>query len=102
MTIIRNSRTKGESTRKGGEMFTGEVWIDAVHADKEVAMANVMSTPCARIHRHWHEKGNSSVCSLGLVGSAIKEASRSAYMLATRCGVRPERRTGMARIVGAT
>lgn len=57
MSFFRNSRAPGNSTIKGGATFTGDVFIDFVHRDDSMSIANVMFTPCARTYWHTHENG---------------------------------------------
>lgn len=55
--VIRNSRKEGSTTVKNAPTFTGDVYLDMIHADDNIAMANVTFTPCARSYWHTHEKG---------------------------------------------
>ncbi|CZR56204.1 uncharacterized protein PAC_06092 [Phialocephala subalpina] len=56
--VIRNSRKEGGSTVKNAPTFSGgDVYLDMIHADSNVAIANVTFTPCARSYWHTHEKG---------------------------------------------
>jgi quercetin dioxygenase-like cupin family protein len=55
--IIPGGAKEGGDTVKVGSTFTGEVWLDMIHADNQIAMGHVTFTPCARTHWHTHEEG---------------------------------------------
>jgi quercetin dioxygenase-like cupin family protein len=55
--IIAQSSKPGGTSVKVGSTFTGEVWLDMIHASPELTMANVTFTPCARTHWHTNENG---------------------------------------------
>ncbi|KAF4963240.1 hypothetical protein FSARC_8738 [Fusarium sarcochroum] len=55
--IIRGSPDERKSVAKPTGTFTGEVYLDLLHYDKQAALANVTFTPCARTYWHTHEGG---------------------------------------------
>lgn len=58
MIFIPNSSKEGDSTSKGPtKNFSGDVWLDLLHNDKENTIANVTFTPCARTNWHTHAGG---------------------------------------------
>jgi quercetin dioxygenase-like cupin family protein len=57
-TIIPNSTKMGGTVVKAATTsFTGEVWVDLIHASEEVNMLNITFLPCARTHWRTHERG---------------------------------------------
>ncbi|KAF7927934.1 uncharacterized protein EAE98_000278 [Botrytis deweyae] len=79
--IISGGSKEDGSTVKVGATFTGDVWLDLIHADVDLALANVTFTPCARTHWHTHEKGqmisvtqgNGWLCDKGDIARPIKK-----------------------------
>lgn len=66
MIFVSDSSKEGNSTAKGPEKtFTGDVYLDMIHNDKQNTIANVMFTPCARTNWHWHEGGQLIRCIAG-------------------------------------
>ncbi|KAK3072134.1 hypothetical protein LTR53_007365 [Teratosphaeriaceae sp. CCFEE 6253] len=66
MIFVPNSSAAGPSTAQGPDTwFTGQVFIDKVHADANAQIANVMFTPCARTNWHTHEDGQLIRCIAG-------------------------------------
>lgn len=53
-TIISSSSTKVTQVT---ETFTGQVLSNIMHLDKDVGIASVTFTPCARTHWHTHVEG---------------------------------------------
>jgi len=51
--IIRNSSNPTQpSTRKGGETFTGDVYLDSIISDKGIIAVHVTFTPCMSTNRN--------------------------------------------------
>ncbi|KAJ4029078.1 hypothetical protein NW756_006173 [Fusarium oxysporum] len=50
-------RAASENAAKPTATFTGEVFLDILHADKDAAVANVTFSPCARTYWHTHQRG---------------------------------------------
>lgn len=55
--IIPGSVNATGSVAKPSATFTGEVFMEMLHKDDKVALANVTFTPCARTHWHTHQGG---------------------------------------------
>jgi quercetin dioxygenase-like cupin family protein len=55
--IIPASTNTSKQVLKPTGTFTGEVYLEMLHADGEAAIANVTFTPCARTHWHTHQGG---------------------------------------------
>jgi quercetin dioxygenase-like cupin family protein len=54
--IISGSSKVGQSV-KPTATFTGDVYLDLIHMEDRVVIANVTFTPCASYHWHTHEDG---------------------------------------------
>ena len=55
--IFPSSQKEGTSTIKNAPTFNGgDVYLDMIHADGNVAVANVTFTPCARSYWHTRER----------------------------------------------
>ncbi|KAF2105760.1 cupin domain-containing protein [Lophiotrema nucula] len=46
-----------QTVLKPTQTFTGEVFVDRIHAGESTSIANVTFTPCARSYWHTHEGG---------------------------------------------
>ena len=56
--IIRSSKSDIDSVQKPTATFTGEVYMEKIHADPgKIMMGHVTFTPCARTYWHTHEHG---------------------------------------------
>jgi Uncharacterized conserved protein, contains double-stranded beta-helix domain len=55
--IIPGSYNASKNIAKPTATFTGEVYVDLLHIDNAVGIANVSFTPCARTHWHTHTQG---------------------------------------------
>jgi quercetin dioxygenase-like cupin family protein len=55
-TVFRASQSS-QKTIKVNKTFTGEVYLDLIHAESKAAIANVTFTPCARTYWHTHDDG---------------------------------------------
>ncbi|KAL3473662.1 RmlC-like cupin [Aspergillus californicus] len=55
--IYSGAKNVEQKVMKVGATFSGEVFLDLLHMDPAVSLANVTFTPCARTHWHTHEGG---------------------------------------------
>ncbi|KAJ9134329.1 hypothetical protein NKR23_g10188 [Pleurostoma richardsiae] len=56
-TIIFPGSQGNNGTQRVTATFTGDVYLGLIHAEANVAIANVTFMPCARTHWHTHEHG---------------------------------------------